>query len=289
MALRALGALTAVAVALAAAPPAGGQAVPGKTYLYVHTGGGGISLTVSAAGSSITTMTFYSYSYVGASGCARTISTRLNFATPVPIAGDSFSWTASTGLISVSGTFLPGGEAEGAFQDLGCPSFVWPDGDSDLLADGSDNCPAVTNPGQEDADGDGTGDACEEAEPDTTGPAVRILRASATLGRDGRVAIGLACPGDETSCRGTVTLESVAKGAGRHPSGRLAATLVLGQASFRLGGGESGQVRVRLTRRGRELVRDAGRVRVRVVVDARDDAGNPKTTVRLVTIRAARG
>ncbi len=158
------------------------------------------------------------------------------------------------------------------------------------VALGSDNCPAVTNPGQEDADGDGTGDACEEAEPDTTGPAVRILRTSATLGRDGRVAIGLACPDDETSCRGTVTLETVAKGAGRHPSGRHATTLVLGKVRFRLDGGESGQVRVRLTKRGRDLVHDAGRLRPpRAVVDARDAAGNSGTATRLVTIRPARG
>ena len=35
------------------------------------------------------------------------------------------------------------------------------DGDGDGLADGSDNCPGVSNAGQQDSDGDDTGDACE--------------------------------------------------------------------------------------------------------------------------------
>ena len=36
-----------------------------------------------------------------------------------------------------------------------------PDDDSDTIADKSDNCPFASNPGQENADGDAIGDACE--------------------------------------------------------------------------------------------------------------------------------
>lgn len=42
--------------------------------------------------------------------------------------------------------------------------FVWLtpiDGDGDGVADGADNCPSVSNPGQENADGDAWGDACD--------------------------------------------------------------------------------------------------------------------------------
>jgi hypothetical protein len=46
------------------------------------------------------------------------------------------------------------------------------DFDDDGIEDVQDNCPDVANPGQEDADGDGTGDACERVEPDGDGDGV---------------------------------------------------------------------------------------------------------------------
>ena len=43
---------------------------------------------------------------------------------------------------------------------------AWPiDADADVVPDRLDNCPGVSNPTQEDVDGDGTGDACEATEP----------------------------------------------------------------------------------------------------------------------------
>ena len=43
------------------------------------------------------------------------------------------------------------------------------DPDEDGIISSEDNCPNSYNPGQEDADADGTGDVCEEAESDTGG------------------------------------------------------------------------------------------------------------------------
>jgi hypothetical protein len=43
------------------------------------------------------------------------------------------------------------------------PTPGGPDGDGDTVEDAFDNCSAVSNPGQEDADHDGCGDVCDPA------------------------------------------------------------------------------------------------------------------------------
>ncbi|HCN08248.1 MAG TPA: hypothetical protein DIT01_09965 [Lentisphaeria bacterium] len=60
--------------------------------------------------------------------------------------------------------------ARGFCPDLG------DDDDGDGLADGCDNCPDASNPGQEDCDGDGEGDACDS----TSCPTAQILDAVCT-------------------------------------------------------------------------------------------------------------
>jgi hypothetical protein len=47
--------------------------------------------------------------------------------------------------------------------------FCHSDWDDDGIADRFDNCPEHHNPGQEDSDGNGTGDACDVPQPDTDG------------------------------------------------------------------------------------------------------------------------
>ena len=56
----------------------------------------------------------------------------------------------------------PGETAAVTFVNV---SIAPPDGDGDGVPDESDNCPSDANPDQVDTDGDGIGDACDEAEP----------------------------------------------------------------------------------------------------------------------------
>ena len=68
-----------------------------------------------------------------------------------------------------------------------------PDGDGDGVPDSSDNCPAVSNPGQDDNDDDGLGDACDS---NSYAPAVDTAAADAngnegdTLGTSGAFSDG---------------------------------------------------------------------------------------------------
>jgi tRNA threonylcarbamoyladenosine modification (KEOPS) complex Pcc1 subunit len=62
--------------------------------------------------------------------------------------------------------------------------------------------------------------------------------------------------------------------------------LRLGSAHFRIGGGQTKQVAIVISRRGRALVRRLDRLRVRAVVTASDASGNRGTTrarLRLVS------
>ena len=62
----------------------------------------------------------------------------------------------------------------------------------------------------------------------------------------------------------------------------------LGRASFSIGAGRQGKVRVRASRAGRRLLRRADRLRAKDTNTARDGAGVSKTTAAAVTIRNRR-
>lgn len=116
---------------------------------------------------------------------------------------------------------------------------------------------------------------------DTAAPEVRISRRALRLDRGGKVRVRLACPQAEASCAGTVRLEA----AGAAPRGVRRGTR-LGATTFEIGGGRTAGVKVRLSRRAERLARRARRMRVKIVVTARDAAGNQGRATAVVTLTA---
>ena len=117
---------------------------------------------------------------------------------------------------------------------------------------------------------------------DRVAPRMRIGRAPLVVA-GGRVSISLGCPLRETlGCRGVVRLERprVVR------AGRTVPALRLGRAAFRIGGGQTRAIAVRLTPRARALVRNRGALRVRALATAVDAAGNQGVTPRRLVLRA---
>jgi hypothetical protein len=112
---------------------------------------------------------------------------------------------------------------------------------------------------------------------------MRISRRGRRLARTGSIRVRVRCRADEPeTCVGVLRLSTWR----RFKTSTGLRRIRLGGAKFRMSPGTTKRVRVRITRRGRRLVRRKGRVRVLANARARDATGNLGTKKVRFLLRA---
>ena len=118
---------------------------------------------------------------------------------------------------------------------------------------------------------------------DTTAPAMGVGSRTITASRARVLGVKVTCPASEPGgCTGKLALVSDKAFASARKR------VSLGTATFKIAGGKTAVVKVRLSRAGQRLLKRLGRVRARLTVTASDTAGNSATKTVLVTVKAAR-
>jgi VCBS repeat protein len=115
---------------------------------------------------------------------------------------------------------------------------------------------------------------------DVTAPSMTVIGKALKLKTNGAVSLALTCPASEPGgCAGRVSIDTVVQvRAGKRK-------VKLGTGSFRIAGGKSGAVKLRLSSKNRALVKRLRRVRVLVTIDARDQVGNARTSRQSLTLK----
>jgi hypothetical protein len=120
---------------------------------------------------------------------------------------------------------------------------------------------------------------------DTLPPAIGI---TPPVQRNGVVEWTVSCPASEKTCSGTVTVTTLRAVTGARASmakkRKKAKKVNLGSTSYRLNGGDTKKVRVRINQRGRRLVRRKHNLPVKATFKTRDGSGNKSTRTQNFTL-----
>jgi hypothetical protein len=123
-------------------------------------------------------------------------------------------------------------------------------------------------------------------------PDAELASRSLTANAAGRFTLRVTCPGQESSCAGTVTIRTLAAVAadslGHQASGSRAAILTLAEGSFKVPGGHVLTIKLRLSAKARTLLVRSRVLRARATIVAHDPTGATHTAQSTVTIRLAR-
>jgi hypothetical protein len=109
----------------------------------------------------------------------------------------------------------------------------------------------------------------------------------------GAVSVRVACPASEPGgCSGVLSLETLVRVGGSkrvtRPNRSRKQLIKFGKGSFQVAGGKSTGVRIRLSRKHKLLVGKLTKVEALATINARDAAGNARTTKISLTLKAAK-
>ena len=115
-----------------------------------------------------------------------------------------------------------------------------------------------------------------------------IITLSAPIQRNGAVIWQVTCPATEQSCSGTVTVTTSAAGKAKvavmAKKKQKKRAVKLGSAHYRLKGGQTKQVKVKINGKGRRLVRKKHNLPVTATFVTKDSAGNKSRKTQNFTL-----
>jgi hypothetical protein len=117
------------------------------------------------------------------------------------------------------------------------------------------------------------------ANPDAT-----LSGSSLRAGANGAFTVKISCPAGESTCEGTITVQT----ASAVVASARARVLTLAAGSFKIPGGKTVPVQLRLSRKGRLLLARKQTLRVRVKIAAHDPTGASHTGAATASLRAAK-
>jgi len=118
---------------------------------------------------------------------------------------------------------------------------------------------------------------------DKIAPLLAFTAKTLTASSTSNVTLPLGCPADEQECSGNAVLET-AKAVNTSAKKKLK----LGSKSFKVAGGKTLKLKIKLNRKARALLKKSGKIKARAILTVKDAAGNSKVTKKRVTIKAAR-
>jgi alpha-tubulin suppressor-like RCC1 family protein len=222
----------------------------------------GTSATLSASSLS------FAGQAVGSQSAAQTITLKNDGPAPLAVAADALSGAGAGSFVKTADTCQGQTIAAGSTCSISVafrPSATGSQSASlALTTSATSTLPSVT------LSGTGTSPA-----PSTTSASGTAHAARSATVKGGKALIKLACTGPG-ACKGSLKLVArvaqrrAAKGHGKHGRRRHVRNIVIGTASFSIAAGKRETVRVKLSAKGRSLVRKAGRRGLHVTVKGSD-------------------